>query len=126
MTKKILFVLCLFIALVGVISFEQIYTETAIKDMIEKVNVLQTSVVNNEESSKQQVDSVVKFWADKEKIICLFVDYRDIEQIGKQADLVKSHLGNGDFELAIVECNALLHAIENFSNMVKLDFFNIF
>ena len=127
MTKKIILVLCLFIGLVGVISFEQLYTEKALSDMFSRVNALQDSIKEeNLDDSKSKSHDIVSFWADKERVICLFVDYRDIEQITKQANLVVSHLDNKDFELAKVECNALHQAVENFSNMVKFDFWNIF
>ena len=127
MTKKIVFVVCLFVTLVGVICFEQIYTENSLSNITTEVNQLQTFIKTSDLSScNNQINKIESMWAEREKIICLFVDYRDIEQIGKQANLVKSHLNNQDFELANVECNALMRAIENFSNMVKFDFFNIF
>ena len=127
MTKKIVFVVCLFVTLVGVICFEQIYTENSLSNITTEVNQLQTFIKTSDLTScNNQINKIESMWAEREKIICLFVDYRDIEQIGKQANLVKSHLNNQDFELANVECNALMRAIENFSNMVKFDFFNIF
>jgi len=127
MTKKIVFLLTLFLSLIGVICFEQVYTENALSNMTQKVDSLQASINSeNLSSSKEQIDEIISIWKEKEKVICLFVDYRDIEQIGKQANLVDTHLINKDFELAKVECSALKHAINNFSNMVKFDFFNIF
>ena len=127
MTKKIVFVVCLFVTLVGVICFEQIYTENSLSNITTEVNQLQNYIKTSDLTScNNQINKIESMWAEREKIICLFVDYRDIEQIGKQANLVKSHLNNQDFELANVECNALMRAIENFSNMVKFDFFNIF
>ncbi len=127
MTKKIVFLLTLFLGLIGVICFEQIYTEDALSNISQSVEKLQSSIQNeNLNLSKDQISEIISTWKEREKVICLFVDYRDIEQIGKQANLVDTHLSNNDFELAKVECNALKHAINNFSNMVKFDFFNIF
>ncbi len=127
MTKKIIFLVCLFASLVGVALFEQIYTEDALKEITTEVSSLQSLILEKDlDKSFAKVEEVESIWADKEKIICLFVDYRDIEQIGKQANLVKTHLLNNDFQLAKVECFALQHAIDNFTNMVKFDFFNIF
>jgi len=127
MTKKIIFLICLFISLVCVICFEQIYTERAISEVGEKVKTLQSYIGDNDlDLSSKQSNDIISTWKDREKIICLFVDYRDIEQISRQANLVYSHLSNHDFELAKVECSALLLALDNFKNMVKFDFFNIF
>ena len=127
MTKKIIWVVVLFIALISVVSFEQVYTENSLQDMFVRVDNLQTTIDDEDlTKSKANAMDIVDFWADKERVICLFVDYRDIEQITKQANLVVSHLDNKDFELAKVECNALYQAVQNFYNMVKLDFTNIF
>jgi hypothetical protein len=127
MTKKILLVCVLFLALVGVVVFEQIYTENSLNMMFDKISSLQTEIDNKDlAQSKRLVSSLREFWKDREKVICLFVDYRDIEQISKQTSLVISHLDNSDFALAKVESNALFQAVANFSNMVKFDFWNIF
>ncbi|MBR4271025.1 MAG: DUF4363 family protein [Clostridia bacterium] len=127
MTKKIVLVLCLFLGLVGVICFEQIYTENSINEIFAEIDILQTNIEKEDlEASKKKAEYIVEFWGEREGVICLFVDYRDIEQITKQANLVVSHLSNKDFQLARVECNALSQAVENFYNMVKFDFWNIF
>ena len=79
----------------------------------------------NLESSKIMAEKIVDDWDIRESVICLFVDFRDIEQIGRQADLVLSHLNNQDFDLARVECNTLQRVVETFRDMVRVDITNI-
>lgn len=127
MTKKFIAILVLVLAVIGVVTWEQIYTNNSISSLLNEVDVLSTEISNeNLETSKLQAQKIIDMWEKEEAVICLFVDFRDIEQIGKQADLVLSHLENNDFELAKVECNTLKRVVETFENMVGLDWQNVF
>lgn len=127
MTKKLIAILILVVALAGIVTWEQVYTDNSISSMLEEISTLSTEIENKDlESSKVQAQKIIDKWEKKEAVICLFVDFRDIEQIGKQADLVLSHLENEDFELAKVECNTLRRVVETFENMVGIDWQNIF
>ena len=127
MTKKLIAILILVVALAGIVTWEQFYTDNSISSMLEEISTLSTEIENKDlESSKVQAQKIIDKWEKEEAVICLFVDFRDIEQIGKQADLVLSHLENEDFELAKVECNTLRRVVETFENMVGIDWQNIF
>lgn len=126
MVKRVITILCLFFALVGIVAFEQIYTENATTTLIEQTQKLQTAIdENNLQKSTDIATEINDFWKQKEVAISLFVDYRDIEQIAKQIDLVMSHLNNNDFELAKVECNLLFHIVKTFKNTISFDWQNI-
>ena len=126
MTKKLISILVLLVVLIGIVTFEQVYTDDSINRMLENVTNLEISLNDEDlEASISKIDGIISMWDERESVICLFVDYRDIEQIGKQADLVRSHLGNADFELARVECNTLERVLETFRNMVHFDVANI-
>ncbi len=125
-TKKFIAILVLMAFLAGIVTFEQIYIDTSVATMKQEINVLISSLEEeNLADSTAQAEKIVKMWQEREMIICLFVDYRDIEQIGKQSDLVLSHLKNSDFELAKVECNTLKKVLDTFGNMVNIDWQNI-
>ena len=127
MTKKLIAILILVVALAGIVTWEQVYTDNSISSMLEEISTLSTEIENKDlESSKVQAQKIIDKWEKEEAVICLFVDFRDIEQIGKQADLVLSHLENEDLELAEVECNTLRRVVETFENMVGIDWQNIF
>ena len=127
MTKKLIAILILVVALAGIVTWEQVYTDNSISSMLEEISTLSTEIENKDlESSKVQAQKIIDKWEKEEAVICLFVDFRDIEQIGKQADLVLSHLENEDLELAKVECNTLRRVVETFENMVGIDWQNIF
>lgn len=126
-TKKFWIILVLILVVGGLATFEQAYTDQTVATLKTEIATLETLLDSeNLEQSKQKTQKIIDFWKEKETIICLFVDYRDIESIGKQADLVKSHLENSDFELAKVECNTLGHVVTTFGEMIGFDWHNIF
>ena len=126
MNKKIIMLLVLVLVLGGIVVWEQVYTDSSINTMLENIKVLESGLdEENLESSKIMAEKIVADWDKRESVICLFVDFRDIEQIGRQADLVLSHLNNQDFELARVECNTLQRVVETFRDMVRVDITNI-
>lgn len=127
MIKKFWAILILIVLVGGLATFEQVYTDQTISIMKTEIATLDTLIdSNNLEQSREKSQKIINLWKNKETIICLFVDYRDIEAIGKQADLVKSHLENSDFELAKVECNTLMHVVTTFGEMVGFDWHNVF
>ncbi|MBO5103289.1 MAG: DUF4363 family protein [Clostridia bacterium] len=126
MTKKSIAVLVLVVVLIGLVTLEQVYTDNAVNAMLTEVQNLTTQLQDeNLDASKRSAQKIITMWDENEKVISLFVDFRDIEQIGRQADLVLSHLNNQDFELAKVECNTLKRVVETFNNSVKVDWQNV-
>lgn len=126
-TKKLIAIFVLVGVLAGLVIWEQVYTDNALNNMLTNIQSLEVELeAENLEQSRVLAQKINDTWDKNEAIICLFVDFRDIEQIGRQADLVVSHLGNEDFELARVECNTLQRVVETFKDIVKFDWQNIF
>ena len=97
MTKKSIAVLVLVVVLIGLVTLEQVYTDNAVNAMLTEVQNLTTQLQDeNLDASKRSAQKIITMWDENEKVISLFVDFRDIEQIGRQADLVLSHLNNQD------------------------------
>lgn len=126
-TKKFWAILVLILIVAGLATFEQVYTDNTIATLKTEITTLDTLIDSeNLQKSSEKTQNIIDFWKKREIVICLFVDYRDIEAIGKQADLVKSHLSNQDFELAKVECHTLLHVVTTFGEMIGFDWHNVF
>lgn len=125
-TKKFIAILVLIVLLGGIITFEQVYMDQTVGAMMTEIEALDKNLEDGDlAASKARAHKIINMWEQKEMIICLFVDYRDIEPIGRQSDLVLSHLENEDFELAKVECNTLRHVVLTFGNTVSIDWHNI-
>ncbi|MBR1925425.1 MAG: DUF4363 family protein [Clostridia bacterium] len=126
MVKKVWVMLVIFIVLIVGVSLEQSYIDKTYNSMVAKTTTLQSEILNqNEEKGLVDIKNIDKYWKDREIVLSLFVDYKDIEQIGRQISLIKSHLNNQDFELAMVECNLLLHIISTYYKTISFDWQNI-
>ena len=127
MHNRNIFIIILLVALIGIVIFEQVYTDNAMSTFIDESNQLaQTLLDEDEQSSLTLATRLTSFWHSREMLISLFVDYRDIEQIGRQADYVLAYIQSGDLQLAYVECSQLIHVASTFHNIIKIDWHNIF
>lgn len=125
MVKRNVVVLCLFLVLIVGTILEQDYTDSSYETINSEVLELKAYIQNQDEQSKVQIEKIESFWKQREIVLSLFVDYRDIEQIGREVNLIKSYLENLDYELAIVECNLLLHIVSIYHSTVSFDWQNI-
>ena len=124
--KKVWVMLVIFIVLIVGVSLEQVYIDKTYNSMINKTTTLQSEILNqNEERSLITIKNIDNYWKEREIVLSLFVDYKDIEQIGRQISLIKSHLNNQDFELAMVECNLLSHIVSTYYKTISFDWQNI-
>ena len=124
--KKVWVMLIIFVILIFGVCLEQAYIDNTYKNMEQKTISLQTSILNqDEQKSLNNVKDIDGYWNKKEVIFSLFVDYKDIEQIGRQISLIKSHINNQDFELAMVECNLLLYILSTYYSTISFDWQNI-
>ena len=126
MVKRNIIVLCLFAALLLGVLLEQSYIDNSLKTMEKETIMLLDEIETAQlDSSSTHVLKMKKFWEDKEFVLSLFVDYKEIEQIGRQIELIEAHLDNIDFELAAVECELLLHIVKTYYQTVCFDWQNI-
>ena len=126
MTKRNIIVLILFVVLLIGVILEQNYIDSSYVLMEKEINVLNQNLSDeNLNLSKQKIKQIDSFWKNREVVLSLFADFRDIEQIGKQINLINSHLENKDFDLAKVEAKLLGHIILTYHNTVSFDWQNI-
>jgi len=126
MVKRVWFIFIMFTILIAGVVVEQVYTDNTYSTMASQVYELKTDIANaSVEESQDLVKQIDDYWAEREIILSLFVDYRDIEIIGRQLELVMAHLSNEDFELATVECDVLDHIVKTYSNTIGFDWQNI-
>lgn len=113
--------------LIGVVVWEQIYVDETLKT-ISTMSTELYEVLEDEDliKSKEIANDMHNYWLKRQTVISLMVDYRDIEQIGRQSSYIISHLDNEDFELARSECQQFRYIVGNFSNMTHFDLHNIF
>ena len=126
MVKRGFFVLGLFVILMVGVFFEQRFIDLSCETLKTQTQILTQCIESeNLEQSKQKCDELKKLWEEKEVVLSLLVDFKDIEKIGSQLTLVSAHLDNQDFDLAFVESKVLFHALKVFGSTVSFDPQNI-
>jgi len=126
MVKRVWFISIMFIILIAGVIVEQVYTDNTYGFMENQISELKTDIANADVGGSQDLAKQIDdYWAVREVILSLFVDYRDIEMIGRQLELVIAHLGNEDLELATVECDVLDHVVKTYRNTIGFDWQNI-
>ena len=127
MKVRVVLLFCMLGFLFGVVLWEQIFIDNTLNELFLQSNQLYASLEKeNLVESKALANKVHKYWKDREGVISLIEDYRDIEQIGKQSSYIIAYLNDEDFELARSECLQFMHLLQNFSKMVKFDMHNVF
>lgn len=127
MKIRIIILFSMLAVLIGVVVWEQIYVDETLKT-ISTMSTELYEVLEDEDliKSKEIANDMHNYWLKRQTVISLMVDYRDIEQIGRQSSYIISHLDNEDFELARSECQQFRYIVGNFSNMTHFDLHNIF
>ncbi|MBQ7602860.1 MAG: DUF4363 family protein [Clostridia bacterium] len=113
--------------LLGVVVWEQIFIDNTISTMqTMSASLYEQLEEENLERSTALAQDMHNYWLRRQAVISLMVDYRDIEQIGRQSSYIIAHLNNQDFELARSECQQFDYIVGNFANMTHFDVHNIF
>lgn len=126
MVKRIWIIMVLLVVLVAGVILEQIYTDETYASMGVQTTELHSTILEGDlEGSREAIEDLQEYWSGREVVASLLVDYRDIEQIGRQIALVNAHLNNSDLELAKVESTLLKHILDTYRSTIGFDWQNI-
>ncbi len=127
MKIRIIILFTMLALLLGAAVWEQVYINNTIKSLEVMGNQLYTELEDEDlNTSTQIVNNLNKFWNERQQVISLMVDFRDIEAIGRQCNYIIGYLNNKDFELARTECKQFNYVVQNFKNLTSFDMQNIF
>ncbi len=125
MVKRNVFVLILLTVLFVGVLLEQNYIDSSLSHMQKESIILSEKIKDNSNDSILRTEQMMKYWTNKEFVLSLFVDYKEIEQIGKEIEQIRSYLEIDDYELALVEANLLKHILKTYHQTVNFDWQNI-
>lgn len=126
MKSRVIILFVMLAVLVGTVVWEQVYIDNTVSKLQNLSNDLYTNLEQeNLTESKALANEVHNYWNDRQTVITLMLDFRDIEQIGRQSSYIISYLDDEDFELARSECQQFIHLLENFGNMTHFDIHNV-
>lgn len=131
MVKKIITFVLLALTLFGLSIGEQLFIDSTIKEMLGKIDSMQTTIIENEENLASQdvlnkFESMCEFWEAREGTMAFFVDHKNISNVGQGLVRLKASLEENDFLLSKTEIYLLKEVTFVFKKMSAFSLHNVF
>lgn len=123
--KRIVCILVVVALLVSGSIFEALYVSNTINNLL----LVSESVIDGLEKERnelEKVNALGQYWEEREKYICLFINHKDMEQIGEQIKKAQSYLEKEDKENALYEMKQLNYVVQSFKHISQFNAQNIF
>lgn len=106
--KKLIICIILLAGLIGFCSWEQCYIDTTLNSMMEQISHVQTSIEDNESELDSKVtianfEKMQDFWESREATMSMFIDHKNLSQIGQGLARLKAALEENDYTLSVTE-----------------------
>ena len=111
--------------LIGFSVFEGVFTKNVVNNMEKSANEI-VLLLENGEQVKTKVDELNDYWKQKESMICLFINHKDMEEIGRALKKAQAHLENEDKQSALIEMKSLVDEVSAFKHVSEFNIQNIF
>ena len=102
MIKKVLHLIIILLFLVGSCVLEEVVVNNYLNDIDTKVAYIQGYVSGKEDINTSEILSLVQNlednWDKKERVLCLIVNHKDIEDIGLEISRMKSNCATNQIE----------------------------
>ena len=106
--KKLIICIVLLVSLLGFCAWEQHYIDTTLDDMLTHISVIQASVEGNKENlyntdTMLHFNKMQEYWEKREATMSMFIDHKNLSQIGQGIARLKASIEENDFTLTITE-----------------------
>lgn len=108
--KRIITIICLFLALITLATYEVIAVDKVITKLENQVIVLNDLVKNNKDDLsvvETEVNKVKSDWDSNEDNLCLMFNHKDLSVITDSLTKLKSYVFNNDYDNAVAEVDLL-------------------
>lgn len=123
--RKFLILLVL-LTVVGLGVIDLVIINGTFNDITQKVDVIdQTYTGEITQQLKSQAEDLHGYWHIKEHVLNMFVQFRDVEMLGKQIDLVKAMIEYNDADGLDVEISQMKNMIKTVQNVYAFNFYNL-
>ena len=116
--------------LVGVVTFQQIFADTALDELMTRIETLDTEITEKADINLENIikitDDLDDFWTKKERILCLVINHNDLNNVGEQIKRVKTYIKNNDKENCLVELETLKFYAESYRHVMEINLQNLF
>ena len=125
--KRIL-ILSIFLILIAIGIFDVICVNSSINGAMKKTEEIESLIEEDAELSiiKEKANKMQKDWVKNEKVLTIFMYYRDIDTLGKQISLVQMLINENKIDDAKVEIGGLKYLLVSAKKVSEFSIDNIF
>ncbi len=120
--KRGFIIITIFLILIGVCIWEDVYLSTNLKTLNEKATELASIVRNSEDVNSEIVKDKIKeldeFWAKTENYFCLVVNHINMEEAGEQITKIKTFSELNQKEELLIEVDLLVYFSESYQHII--------
>lgn len=120
--KRGFIIISIFLILIGLCVWEDVYLATNLKLLNEKAQNLAEIVRNAEnvddEIIAEKIQDIDKFWTKTENLFCLVVNHINMEEAGEQISKIKTLSSLNKKEELLVEIDLLVYFSESYEHII--------
>ncbi len=127
MVKRNIIIFLLFSALITGAVMEQIYIKQSIDGLQQKISVLEQEIDKNfqSEQSFNQVEEIRVYWHNREKVLSMFINYKELKEIVVQISRLQQTMWQGDEENTYIELTVLKNITTSTEKVIGFNFQNV-
>ncbi|MBQ8749055.1 MAG: DUF4363 family protein [Clostridia bacterium] len=125
MKGKIIAICIFLLILAGLVAFEVVITyDTVNKVKATNYKVIELAYADAESDMElyDRLDKIGDYWAERENLLCLIFNHKDMLEVGKEIEQAKSYLKLNNKDEAIVHLELLA---EDILSMEHILYFNL-
>ena len=120
----------LFALLIGIVCFEQIYVNTTIASFLDRIETVNAAMLEEEENVdgekiKLKFFEMKDYWKEKENYLTLFIDHKDIREIGQSISRLEGGIMENDRVQVHAEIRLLSDYTKTYQKLVSFRWENI-
>lgn len=126
MTRQPIYIIIFTLILIGVATFEILYTKNVI-DTVRASTSKMEELFNQEEYDSIHIEAIEleKYWMDHEHVLCLIYNHNDIKNIVLEINQIKSYCKILNEEEIIAHINLLNINIELVTHTIQFNLENV-
>ena len=127
MVKKTIVIISLFVLLIAGAICEEIYLSTSINELAQKTKQIEYYMNNDFDytNALKQTKNLELYWQEREQVLCLIINYKEIKDIILQIKRLKQSLEQNQKEDAFMELETLKLTTDNCSNIIGFNIQNV-
>lgn len=128
--RKAIHISIIIIFLIGIITLEQLLTQnylTETNNLVEQlITISETSENVNTDEIIAKTNELEKFWDKKEKVICTFVNHKEIEDVGVEISKLKSAIEENEKQVYVESINLVAFYLKAYQHIIGINIQSIF